>query len=87
MYLKDLSKLGRDISWILIVDNNPESFLLQAENGIYIKSWYDDQNDQALKELSFLLKNLVESGHNDVRKGLTEIRQKQLTKTIPSFKI
>jgi Dullard-like phosphatase family protein len=55
IYQKDLSRLGRDLSRMLIVDNNAENFQLQPDNGIYIKSWYDDPNDQALAQLCPLL--------------------------------
>ena len=55
VYQKDLSKLGRDLSRTLIVDNNAENFQQQPDNGIYIKSWYNDANDEALKKLAPLL--------------------------------
>lgn len=55
VYQKDLSKLGRDLSKTLIVDNNAENFQLQPDNGIYIKSWYDDPSDKALLHLAPLL--------------------------------
>ena len=32
IFIKDLSKLGRDLSHILIVDNNKDNFSLQPEN-------------------------------------------------------
>jgi len=54
-YIKDLSILGRDLSKTIIVDNISENFLLQHENGISIKSWYDDLEDTALEQLSSLL--------------------------------
>jgi len=47
-YIKDLSLLGRDLNRTIIVDNIPENFLLQPENGISIKSWYNDEADTAL---------------------------------------
>jgi CTD small phosphatase-like protein 2 len=34
---------------MIIVDNSPENFQLQKENGIFIKSWYNDQEDKALE--------------------------------------
>lgn len=41
-YLKDLKKLGRDLCRVVIVDNLPENFGLQKDNGIAIKSWFND---------------------------------------------
>lgn len=57
-HLKDLSKLGRNLSHTIIVDNIPENFQLQPENGIYIKSWFKDPDDSALMELMPLLKGI-----------------------------
>lgn len=42
VYQKDLSKLGRELSRTIIVDNNAENFQLQPDNGVYIQSWYND---------------------------------------------
>lgn len=56
VYQKDLSRLGRELSKTMIVDNNAENFQLQPDNGIYIKSWYDDPDDKALLELAPILK-------------------------------
>lgn len=33
MFIKDLRKLNRDMKKILIVDNNPENFCFQPDNG------------------------------------------------------
>lgn len=73
VYLKDLNKLGRELSKVIIIDNNPENFLLHPQNGIFIKSWYNDPNDKALRELSNLLEQLALSGEKDLRKGLRKI--------------
>lgn len=54
-YIKDLTKLGRDIKRVIIVDNVAENFQLQPDNGIYIRSWVGDTNDRALKELMPIL--------------------------------
>ena len=58
-YIKDLSSLGRDLKKTIIVDNITENFLLQPNNGITIKSWYDDPKDTALMELAPLLIQIV----------------------------
>ena len=44
VFVKDLSRIGRDLAKTIIVDNVAENFQLQPDNGIFIKSWFDDQN-------------------------------------------
>lgn len=38
-YVKDLSRIGRDLSKTLIVDNIAENYQIQPNNGIFIKTW------------------------------------------------
>ncbi len=71
-YLKDLSRVGRPLARIIIVDNLAENFQLQPENGILIKSWIDDPNDTALEELAPLLKEIAKKRVPDVRDALSE---------------
>lgn len=80
VYQKDLSKLGRDLSRTLIVDNNAENFQQQPDNGIYIKSWYNDPNDEALKKLAPLLADIVKKGYSDVRIALKKYKEQMLKK-------
>ena len=54
--LKDLSKIGRPLEKTIIVDNIADNFHLQKDNGIFIRSWYDDPYDTELKDLIPLLK-------------------------------
>ena len=54
--IKDLMKIGRDIQKSVIVDNVSENFCNQKENGIFIKTWYDDMEDSQLLELIPLLR-------------------------------
>ena len=75
VFIKDLSKLGRDLSKILIVDNNKDNFSLQPENGLHICSFIGDQNDDELYNLSSDLMKIVESNKNDIRPTIKEIKQ------------
>jgi len=59
LFAKDLSGLGRDLDHTLIIDNVQENFMLQPNNGIFIATWYDDPQDQALFELIPLLEELI----------------------------
>jgi len=86
VYQKDLSKLGRPLSKILIVDNNPENFQLQPDNGVFIKSWYDDPEDKALHQLSPILIgnisvltiDIAKKNCEDVRVAMKQVRDQMI---------
>ena len=57
IYVKDISKLGRDLNKIIIVDNIEYNYILQPNNGLNIIDFEGEDNDN---ELLFLLEDLLE---------------------------
>ena len=43
-----MARVGRRMEDIIIIDNSPNSYQFQPENGLPILSWYDDPNDNEL---------------------------------------
>ncbi|XP_048190615.1 CTD small phosphatase-like protein [Perognathus longimembris pacificus] len=50
-YVKDLSRLGRELSQVIIVDNSPASYAFHPENAVPVQSWFDDMADTELLDL------------------------------------
>jgi len=65
-YVKDLTKLGRPLEEIIIVDNSPMAYALQPYNAIPITSWFDDRSDTELRELLPVLQTALKE-ISDVR--------------------
>ncbi len=79
-FIKDLTRLGRPIDKIIIVDNMPQNFRLQKENGINIRAfWGEDPYDTARIDLMPILVNIANDG-GDVRFGLAKYRNDILKK-------
>ena len=74
--VKDISLIGRDLTNIIIVDDNENSFKLNQENGIKISKFekIDENNeiDNALFELKKILILIYNANYNDIRMALKD---------------
>ncbi|CAL1539652.1 unnamed protein product [Lymnaea stagnalis] len=50
-YVKDLSRLGRDLNQVVIIDNSPASYIFHPDNAVAVTSWFDEMNDTELLDL------------------------------------
>ena len=65
LYIKDLKRLNRPLKDVIIVDNSPLAYAFSEENGLPIKTWYDDYSDNELQKILPLV--IFLSNVNDVR--------------------
>ena len=72
--VKDIHKIGRDLSKIVILDNLPENFMLQPHNGIYVQSWTGNPDDRCLTYLWPFFLSIIETNPEDVRDMLQQIK-------------
>ena len=71
--LKDLAKLGRDLNKIIIIDNLKDNFKLHPNNGLFIKTWTSDVNDNQFYDLEKILKDIFILDVEDVRPVIEKI--------------
>ncbi|XP_048343453.1 carboxy-terminal domain RNA polymerase II polypeptide A small phosphatase 2 [Sphaerodactylus townsendi] len=71
-YVKDLSRLGRDLRKTLILDNSPASYIFHPENAVPVQSWFDDMADTELLTLIPIFEELSEA--EDVYTSLGQLR-------------
>lgn len=72
--IKDLNKLGRDITKTLIIDNVEANFKLTPDNGYHIKNFEGEEEDEELIFLKKELLKLAESNVDDVRTFIPKLR-------------
>lgn len=82
MHVKDLSRLGRPLENIIIVDNSSVCYKLHPHNAIPIKSWHDDMRDtELLKLMPFLVSlSYVEDVRTVLQKCVTICQTGELDK-------
>jgi RNA polymerase II subunit A small phosphatase-like protein len=86
IYVKDLTRLGRRLEEIVIVDvtsmqNSPASYALQPQNAVAIQSWFSDTKDTDLEHTWRILERLA--AVRDIPKALANIK-KRLDSTFDS---
>lgn len=59
IFVKDLSRLDRDLEDIMIIDNSPTSYLFHTECSLPIESWYEDPADTALIQYVPILESMA----------------------------
>jgi Dullard-like phosphatase family protein len=80
-FVKDISRIGRPMSKIVIVDNININYRLNQENGILIYPFYEDnfKFDKALLELKNILLEIYKK-YDDIREGLLDFKDEIITK-------
>jgi len=58
-FVKDLSRLGRELPNTIIIDNSPASYIFHNENAIPVSSWFNDPHDTELTDMTDFLTDLT----------------------------
>jgi Dullard-like phosphatase family protein len=78
VHVKDMAHLNRDLSRVILIDDDAKHFKHQPENAILVPKWSDDPTDTALLDLVPFLEGLVHGDVADVRSDLGTLTGKSL---------
>jgi len=70
IYVKDMTKIGRPITEVFIIDNSPNAYAFQPENAVPCRTWFDDYEDKQLLKFIPLLTPVADQS---VRNVITEL--------------
>ena len=83
-YVKNLALIGRDLKNVIIIDDKPQAFKMNQDNGIFIKPFYGDcfNNKNILRNLINILKEIRKDVEitGDIRKSIQKKKHEIFTK-------
>lgn len=95
-YVKDLRYINRDLTQTIILDNNPNSYAVNIENGMPIKTWIDDMKDRELfnyiplleylsnvKNVQDILPKMITNNEIDYNKSYSLIKNERVNSLTP----
>jgi len=77
VHVKDLSRLGRDITKVILLDVDERTSVLQPRNSLVLKKWDGDTDDISLLELIPFFNSILRSDVDDVRDVLDNYRNEE----------
>ena len=84
-FIKDISRIGRSLNKIIMIDNILQNYRNQKNNTIIIKSFFgDDDNDKNLIYLKDILIKIAKNG-GDVRKEIEKYKEEIYEKVTSSI--
>lgn len=86
VHVKDLSHLNRDLSRVVLLDNDPAHCKYHPENAILIPSWTDEPDDTALLDLIPFLEDMVHEDVPDIRTETTALQGKHLKTALEEYR-
>uniref|UniRef100_A0A915KJJ4 Mitochondrial import inner membrane translocase subunit TIM50 n=1 Tax=Romanomermis culicivorax TaxID=13658 RepID=A0A915KJJ4_ROMCU len=78
-YIKDLSKLNRDLSKVIYVDWDNKAFQLNPENALRIPKWSGDDDDTGLVDLANLIRKVPKTLYRKAAQAAKHLRTAMIT--------
>ena len=64
--VKDLSRIGRNLKKMVIIDDTPQNYRFHKDNAISISSWKGNQSDQELDIIKGILVQIAKKEPEDI---------------------